>query len=198
MHAPAVVHAVLPDAAPLHAPAAVAVQVEPDHVHAPDPPAALAHAPLSDASPQAVACVASHDSVISVTSAVYVHEPAPTQFERLVDSSAGDINDPSAQSAKSVAAHASATTAANAVNVQPPDPSHVASFSLSVPLIDTDEQPDDASSSYRPEAQSPQLVAPAAEYLPSVQATHSVAALLSASARPAMHVAHAVEPAAEY
>ena len=77
MHAPAVVHAVLPDAAPLHAPAAVAVQVEPDHVHAPDPPAALAHAPLSDASPQAVACVASHDSVISVTSAVYVHAPAP-------------------------------------------------------------------------------------------------------------------------
>ena len=162
------------------------------------PPAALPHAPLSDASPQAVACVASHDSVISVTSAVYVHEPAPTQFERLVDSSAGDINDPTAQSAKSVAAHASATTAANAVNVQPPDPSHVACFSAFVPLIDTDEHSDDASWSYWPSAQSPQLVAPAAEYLPSVQATHSVAALSSASARPAMHVAHAVEPAAEY
>ena len=76
MHAPAVVHAVLP-ILPLQSLAAVAVQVEPDHVHAPDPPAALAHAPLSDASPQAVACVASHDSVISVTSAVYVHAPAP-------------------------------------------------------------------------------------------------------------------------
>ena len=142
--------------------------------------------------------MASHDSVISVTSAVYVHEPAPTQFERLVDSSAGDINDPTAQSAKSVAAHASVIAAANAVNVQPPDPSHVASFSAFVPLIDTDEQPADASWSYCPSAQSPQLVAPTAEYLPSVQATHSDDASPSASARPAMHVVHTVCAAGVY
>ena len=198
MHAPASVHAVLPDAASLQSLAAVAVQVEPDQEQTP-PPAACKHVfSFAVAWPQALACVASHDSLTSVTSAVYVHAPAPSQAFWLVDSSAGDINDPTAQSAKSVAAHASVIAAANAVNVQPPDPSHVASFSLSVPLIDTDEHPDDASSSYRPEAQLPQLVAPAAEYLPSVQATHSVAALLSASARPAMHVAHAVEPAAEY